>query len=309
MLTLFVWKEVQKFHAYDNFSIHDELFHWNIVSLVFVAISLTLAISLNLYRDENLHWITGCTCSIYPMIAMYLSVPYVIKMNIKAHQEKTLISYEDIVNKNNKSYSKHAAQNSASASVSTTTTRTTRETSTQSRLDSIREDSLIKTLPKLSGAKTDSYKKGTNNNNTHNNNNGDNNDINPISVNISGNTSSASGGISAFLTDVNVSVSTTKSVSPIGTAITPKLKNPMHLSVDNNGGDNSANINSNRGPARLSVTSFKETIIIGHMKHWSQIVTTNYGFELFINHLESEWSVENLLFITEVRTHIFVWCL
>ena len=36
-------------------------------------------------------------------------------------------------------------------------------------------------------------------------------------------------------------------------------------------------------------------------KHWSQVVSTSYGYELFINHLEKEFSVENLLFITEVR--------
>ena len=40
---------------------------------------------------------------------------------------------------------------------------------------------------------------------------------------------------------------------------------------------------------------------IQNMGHWSQVVSTSIGYELFINHLESEFSVENMLFITEVR--------
>lgn len=36
------------------------------------------------------------------------------------------------------------------------------------------------------------------------------------------------------------------------------------------------------------------------MTHWSQVVSTSLGYELFINHLESEFSVETMLFITEV---------
>ena len=35
-------------------------------------------------------------------------------------------------------------------------------------------------------------------------------------------------------------------------------------------------------------------------EHWSDIVCTPYGYEAFMNHLETEFSIENLLFITEV---------
>ena len=34
--------------------------------------------------------------------------------------------------------------------------------------------------------------------------------------------------------------------------------------------------------------------------HWSQIVCTSLGYESFMNHLETEFSIENLLFVTEV---------
>ena len=36
-----------------------------------------------------------------------------------------------------------------------------------------------------------------------------------------------------------------------------------------------------------------------NFQHWSQVVSSAYGYELFINHLEQEYSVENLLFLTE----------
>ena len=39
---------------------------------------------------------------------------------------------------------------------------------------------------------------------------------------------------------------------------------------------------------------------LANYMNWSQIVATGFGYELFINHLESEFSVESLLFITEV---------
>ena len=35
-------------------------------------------------------------------------------------------------------------------------------------------------------------------------------------------------------------------------------------------------------------------------KHWSQVVSTETGYQSFITYLETEFSVENLLFITEV---------
>lgn len=46
----------------------------------------------------------------------------------------------------------------------------------------------------------------------------------------------------------------------------------------------------------------------GKFMHWTQIVSTSYGYELFINHLEREYSVENLLFITEVCVYVSMFC-
>lgn len=45
------------------------------------------------------------------------------------------------------------------------------------------------------------------------------------------------------------------------------------------------------------------------LQHWSQVVITSQGYEMFINHLESEFSVENLLFITEVCVMIRIYIL
>ena len=38
---------------------------------------------------------------------------------------------------------------------------------------------------------------------------------------------------------------------------------------------------------------------ISNMQHWSQAVASELGYELFMNHLQSEFSIENALFITE----------
>ena len=51
-----------------------------------------------------------------------------------------------------------------------------------------------------------------------------------------------------------------------------------------------------------SIIEFKNTIKF--MQHWSQVVSTSMGYELFINHLEKEFNVETLLFITEVCPYI-----
>ena len=42
-----------------------------------------------------------------------------------------------------------------------------------------------------------------------------------------------------------------------------------------------------------------ENVSNNDFKHWSQVVSSAYGYELFINHLEREYSCENLLFLTE----------
>ena len=38
---------------------------------------------------------------------------------------------------------------------------------------------------------------------------------------------------------------------------------------------------------------------ITNMKNWSSVVSSELGYELFMNHLQSEFSIENLLYITE----------
>ena len=47
-----------------------------------------------------------------------------------------------------------------------------------------------------------------------------------------------------------------------------------------------------------NITQCKQTIKV--MKHWSQVISTSIGYELFIDHLEKEFSVETMLFITKV---------
>ena len=216
---MIIWKKIGEFTAYDNFGIRNELFIWNIVSSVTIIIVVSIAIVLNIIGNGDLHWITGCTASIYPIVAMYLSVPYVIKMNERNKKSiGTQATLNDIVN------IKPGGQgNSVDLPV----------------LDSNHSTSVEDTspTPRLSALSTISIKKSMN----------------------------------------STSVSGTKSISP-------------NLNV----------VGASNYKHRLSVSSFKETTVIAHMTHWSQIVTTHYGFELFINHLESEWSVENLLFITEV---------
>ena len=48
------------------------------------------------------------------------------------------------------------------------------------------------------------------------------------------------------------------------------------------------------------------TIANKNVKHWSIVVSSSYGYELFINHLEREYSIENLLFLTEYLQLKFV---
>lgn len=63
---------------------------------------------------------------------------------------------------------------------------------------------------------------------------------------------------------------------------------------------------SSRTASTVSCTDNKNIIpfkqSIEKMTHWSQIVSTTIGYELFIGHLESEFSIETMLFITDVCT-------
>ena len=57
-------------------------------------------------------------------------------------------------------------------------------------------------------------------------------------------------------------------------------------------------VNAQNASVDDNIIQFKESIKF--MKHWSQVVSTPMGYELFINHLAKEFSVETMLFITEV---------
>ena len=51
-------------------------------------------------------------------------------------------------------------------------------------------------------------------------------------------------------------------------------------------------------PSSLNKNQATKSVIYNH---WSQIVCTALGYESFMNHLETEFSLENLLFVTEVK--------
>ena len=53
--------------------------------------------------------------------------------------------------------------------------------------------------------------------------------------------------------------------------------------------------------SKISVTGAHETHNIQLMKHWSELVTTSFGFQNLMSHLKSEFSIENLIFLTEVK--------
>ena len=219
-----IWKKIQNFTAYDNFGIYNELLIWNVVSFIIIVISFILTISLNIYNNQDAYWISGCVISIYPMIAMYLSVPYVIKTNININTNKEdlntgIVTHNtkiQLVKQNTDSPIMHAPENDTTCS-----NKNINYVSTTSR-DKQHKDGTVH---------IDSLNKGT-----------------------------------------------TVSRAPSRSITMSRVRT--------------------RG---LSVSSFKDTTtVIPQMTHWSQIVTTHHGFELFINHLESEFSVENLLFITDI---------
>ena len=49
----------------------------------------------------------------------------------------------------------------------------------------------------------------------------------------------------------------------------------------------------------MLINNINDIGMIISMKHWSEIVSTSFGYQLFMDHLELEFSIENLLFITE----------
>ena len=50
----------------------------------------------------------------------------------------------------------------------------------------------------------------------------------------------------------------------------------------------------------------EEDMSIYKYNNWQFIVCTNYGFESLMNHLEKEFSIENLLFVSEVCLYVYV---
>lgn len=56
--------------------------------------------------------------------------------------------------------------------------------------------------------------------------------------------------------------------------------------------------NHDTSQSMSNILAFKQAI--QNMRHWSHIVSTSMGYKMFINHLEKEFSVETMLFITEV---------
>ena len=79
-------------------------------------------------------------------------------------------------------------------------------------------------------------------------------------------------------------------------------KNHRKLSVNNNN-NNKNNNNKNKADSEDENMNGLGDTNIGNLReiqHWSQIIVTPLGYQLFINHLQQEFSVENLLFLTEV---------
>lgn len=66
---------------------------------------------------------------------------------------------------------------------------------------------------------------------------------------------------------------------------------------------------SRRSVSQLDLSMAASTSIdnLQQVKHWSQIVVTPFGYQVFINHLQNEFCVENLLFLTEVCRMQFGW--
>ena len=83
-------------------------------------------------------------------------------------------------------------------------------------------------------------------------------------------------------------------------ALSPKLLASHSDGEKNNDSiENKENSSSAKYNSMYFVNSFKDIDKIKDMKHWSQIVATEFGYELFINYSQLEFCIENLLFLTE----------
>ena len=101
-----------------------------------------------------------------------------------------------------------------------------------------------------------------------------------------------------------------------------KYKRKKHKYIPNMQRDSTTTISTRNKSGRISSTaelamklitgnSMQDDVdheMIINAKHWSQVVKIPFGYEMFINHLVSEFSVENLLFITEVCCLQFARC-
>ena len=170
IIGIFIWKKLSRFKNYDNFGIRNE-FKIVMIASLFAFLMLLPYSFIIAYYDLNWYFVNSVTATIYTTLIMYISVPYVIKVN-------------ENKNKWNKSSS----------------------------------------------------------------------EMDKLSISIKSRSQSAT------------------PVPPAG----PR-------------------------PALKSVTSNEDVHNIVEMKHWSQVVRTSFGFELFMTHLQSEFCTENLLFVYEVE--------
>ena len=93
------------------------------------------------------------------------------------------------------------------------------------------------------------------------------------------------------------------SVSAISTATAAAMRTRMYsLAESIIGGEDKVHVENdyNGIDGILIVKDVNEIDKIENMRSWIEIVRSSFGYQLFINYLELEFSVENLLFMTEV---------
>ena len=104
-------------------------------------------------------------------------------------------------------------------------------------------------------------------------------------------------GISSQSTTPRATTPRACAVSNLGVTNTDNDNDDNNLGQNHNHNHNHNHDNCN-GNQNNSDTTMDE-MKISNMRNWSDIVSTPFGYQLFINHCESEFNVENLLFLTE----------
>ena len=78
------------------------------------------------------------------------------------------------------------------------------------------------------------------------------------------------------------------------------VSNYQYITLDDNSSNNNNKSISIRNLSPIERSGHSNSHNLNKIKHWSNIIDTEIGFEEFMNYLSMEFSSENLMFVTEV---------